>query len=87
VKLPEARLPASWLKKAGIAVVAVAAVSLMWAFNAVPPGSRGVVTQFGKIVGGNARMETDVRSFLRLFDPGVRVATADPRPPRGTEAA
>jgi regulator of protease activity HflC (stomatin/prohibitin superfamily) len=34
-----------------IAVVALLAVKLLWPFYSVPTGSRGVVTQFGRIVG------------------------------------
>src|SRR5512136_2142928 len=36
---------------AGIAVAVLIVVALLWPFYSVPTGSRGVVTQFGKIVG------------------------------------
>ena len=34
-----------------VGAVVVVALALLWPFYSVPTGSRGVVTQFGKIVG------------------------------------
>jgi regulator of protease activity HflC (stomatin/prohibitin superfamily) len=39
------------IKIAAGAILGVAVVALIWPFNSVPTGSRGVVTQFGKMVG------------------------------------
>jgi prohibitin 2 len=36
---------------AAIAIIAIIALFLLWPFYSVPTGSRGVVTQFGRIVG------------------------------------
>lgn len=35
----------------------------------------------------SARTEPEARSFLRLFDAELMMATADPRPPRGKAPA
>jgi len=40
-----------WLKRGGIAIVAIIALMILWPFYSVPTGSRGVITQFGRIVG------------------------------------
>lgn len=40
-----------FIKYGVIAVAALIVVSILWPFNSVPTGSRGVVTQFGRIVG------------------------------------
>jgi regulator of protease activity HflC (stomatin/prohibitin superfamily) len=39
------------IRDASIAVGALIALIILWPFNSVPTGSRGVVTQFGRIVG------------------------------------
>lgn len=49
MQLPEiSQLP---LKKILTGIAALLAIALLWPFYSVPTGSRGVVTQFGKIVG------------------------------------
>ena len=40
-----------WVKVGSIIIVAWIALMLIWPFNSVPTGSRGVVTQFGRIIG------------------------------------
>ena len=40
-----------WVKVGSIVIVAWIALMLIWPFNSVPTGSRGVVTQFGRIIG------------------------------------
>ena len=39
------------IKSAPLIVIGLIALWLLWPFNSVPTGSRGVVTQFGRIVG------------------------------------
>lgn len=39
------------IKWAAVAAVALIVVLVLWPFNSVPTGSRGVVTQFGRIIG------------------------------------
>ena len=39
------------IKKAAIIGATILGVAVLWPFYSVPTGSRGVVTQFGKIVG------------------------------------
>jgi regulator of protease activity HflC (stomatin/prohibitin superfamily) len=43
--------PVSMAARIVVAVVALIALYILWPFYSVPTGSRGVVTQFGKIVG------------------------------------
>lgn len=43
-------VPGALIRDVGIAVLVLIALKLLWPFNSVPTGSRGVVTQFGKIV-------------------------------------
>ena len=38
-----------WIRNAGLGVVAFTLLLLLWPFNSVPTGYRGVVTQFGAI--------------------------------------
>jgi regulator of protease activity HflC (stomatin/prohibitin superfamily) len=40
-----------FIKWGGLAVAALIILSIIWPFNSVPTGSRGVVTQFGRIIG------------------------------------
>ena len=43
-------VPGALIRDVGIAVLVLIALKWIWPFNSVPTGSRGVVTQFGKIV-------------------------------------
>src|ERR1700676_5220351 len=47
----QATSPAKQIKWAAAAVAGLILLWIVWPFNSVPTGSRGVVTQFGKIVG------------------------------------
>jgi len=40
-----------FIKWGGIAVGSLIVLTIIWPFNSVPTGSRGVVTQFGRIIG------------------------------------
>lgn len=40
-----------WLRWAGVLLGLWVVLAIVWPFNSVPTGSRGVVTQFGKIIG------------------------------------
>jgi prohibitin 2 len=40
-----------FIKWGGTAVAALIVLTMIWPFNSVPTGSRGVVTQFGRIIG------------------------------------
>src|SRR5579872_6503520 len=39
------------IKRAALVVAAIIALYIIWPFYSVPTGSRGVITQFGRIVG------------------------------------
>ena len=82
IKLPdglESSIPASsrlvrvGLILAGLAVV----VFLMWPFRTVPTGSRGVVTQFGKIVGIQGEGLVVLPPWQALNNFSVRAKSAD----------
>jgi hypothetical protein len=47
----QAASPAKQIKWAAAAAAGLILLFIIWPFNSVPTGSRGVVTQFGKIVG------------------------------------
>src|ERR1700675_2917535 len=47
----QATSPAKQIKWAAAAAVGLILLFIVWPFNSVPTGSRGVVTQFGRIVG------------------------------------
>lgn len=59
----------------GVAVVAV--VAILWPFYPVPTGSRGVVTQFGKIVGIEGEGLAILPPWQKLSNFSIRAEKAD----------
>src|SRR6266850_2856311 len=53
------------------------AVPIFWPFNTVPTGSRGVVTQFGKIIGIEGEGLALLWPWQRLGNLSMRAAQAD----------
>src|SRR6267154_27321 len=51
MEVPQVRMQGFPIRRVGIGLVALIAPAILWPFYSVPTGSRGVVTQFGKIVG------------------------------------
>src|SRR5258708_36511798 len=51
MEVPQVRMQGFPIRRVGIGIVALIVLALLWPFYSVPTGSRGVVTQFGKIVG------------------------------------
>src|SRR5258708_40287938 len=51
MEVPQVRMQGFPIRRVGIGIVALIALALLWPFYSVPTGSRGVVTQFGRIVG------------------------------------
>jgi len=64
-------------RKIAIGSVAIVAVAFLWPFYAVPTGSRGVVTQFGKIVGIQGEGLTVLPPWQKLSNFSIRAETAD----------
>ncbi len=58
-------------------VVTIALVVLVWPFYSVPTGSRGVVTQFGKIVGIEGEGLAVLPPWQRLHNFSIRAERAD----------
>ncbi|MBV9890766.1 MAG: prohibitin family protein [Rhizobacter sp.] len=60
-----------------LAAVALVAVVLVWPFYSVPTGSRGVVTQFGKIVGIENEGLAVLPPWQQLHNFSIRAERAD----------
>src|SRR3979409_796087 len=51
MQISEVSVPGSTVRRIVIGVVSLIVIAILWPFYSVPTGSRGVVTQFGRIVG------------------------------------
>lgn len=65
------------IKKISAIIIAVIAMVFLWPFYSVPTGSRGVVTQFGKIVGIENEGLAVLPPWQKLSNFSVRSETAD----------
>ena len=77
MQLPEVKMPGFPLKRIGIGIVALIAFFLIWPFYSVPTGSRGVVTQFGKIVGIEGEGLAVLPPWQKLSNFSIRAEKAD----------
>jgi regulator of protease activity HflC (stomatin/prohibitin superfamily) len=77
MQLPTVSLPSFSLKRIVTAVAIVAALGLLWPFYSVPTGSRGVVTQFGKIVGIEGEGLAVLPPWQKLSNFSIRAEKAD----------
>ena len=57
---------------------------ICWPFYTVPTGSRGVVTQFGKIIGIEAEGLTILPPWQKLSNFSIRAETADIKDAKGS---
>ena len=64
-------------KRIAIGVVAVIILYILWPFYSVPTGSRGVVTQFGKIVGIEGEGLAVLPPWQKLSNFSIRAEQAD----------
>lgn len=64
-------------RKLLIAAAAMAAVIVAWPFYSVPTGSRGVVTQFGRIVGVEGEGLAILPPWQKLWNFSIRAEAAD----------
>jgi len=60
-----------------LAVIAVIALTVLWPFYSVPTGSRGVVTQFGKITGIEGEGLAILPPWQKLNNFSIRAEQAD----------
>lgn len=65
------------LKYIGIFIAVLIALALLWPFYSVPTGSRGVVTQFGKIVGIEGEGLAVLPPWQKLSNFSIRAEKAD----------
>jgi prohibitin 2 len=74
---PEFKMPAFPLRRIAIAAIVLAVLVFAWPFYSVPTGSRGVVTQFGKIVGIEGEGLTVLPPWQKLSNFSIRAETAN----------
>jgi regulator of protease activity HflC (stomatin/prohibitin superfamily) len=60
-----------------VGVLVVAALALLWPFHSVPTGSRGVITQFGRIVGIEGEGLAILPPWQKLSNFSIRAERAD----------
>ena len=68
---------ATWIRYALIGVAALIVLAMLWPFYSVPTGSRGVVTQFGKIIGIEAEGLAILPPWQKLANFSIRAEQAD----------
>lgn len=72
-----AAMPSSLKTALPVAIVAVVVVWICWPFYSVPTGSRGVVTQFGRIVGIEGEGLAILPPWQKLSNFSIRAEKAD----------
>jgi regulator of protease activity HflC (stomatin/prohibitin superfamily) len=77
MQLPEVSAPRRFAVRIVLGIVALVALILIWPFYSVPTGSRGVVTQFGKIVGIEGEGLTILPPWQKLSNFSIRAEKAD----------
>jgi regulator of protease activity HflC (stomatin/prohibitin superfamily) len=77
MQLPQVSIPSFPKSRIGIALGAVVALYVLWPFYSVPTGSRGVVTQFGKIVGIEGEGLAVLPPWQKLSNFSIRAEKAD----------
>jgi prohibitin 2 len=77
MQLPAVKLPSFPLSRIGLAIGAALALAVLWPFYSVPTGSRGVVTQFGRIVGIEGEGLAVLPPWQKLSNFSIRAEKAD----------
>jgi regulator of protease activity HflC (stomatin/prohibitin superfamily) len=72
----QASLPAKQIRWVAAAAAGLILLWIVWPFNSVPTGSRGVVTQFGKIVGIEPEGLAILPPWRKLSNFSIRAETA-----------
>lgn len=75
--ISDLKLPPFMRRPVLIAIAAVIALVVLWPFYSVPTGSRGVVTQFGKIVGIEGEGLAVLPPWEKLSNFSIRAEQAD----------
>lgn len=77
MEMPQVKLPNFRLGVIGMVIALVIALFVLWPFYSVPTGSRGVVTQFGKIVGIEGEGLALLPPWQKLSNFSIRAEAAD----------
>src|SRR5712692_11517837 len=77
MELPAVRMPGFSLWRIGLVIAVIILLVLLWPFYSVPTGSRGVVTQFGKIVGIEGEGLAVLWPWQNLSNFSIRAEQAD----------
>lgn len=77
MNLSEMRILNMPLRRIGVGIVILIAIVSLWPFYSVPTGSRGVVTQFGKIVGIEGEGLAVLPPWRKLSNFSIRAEKAD----------
>jgi regulator of protease activity HflC (stomatin/prohibitin superfamily) len=78
MQLPEVRVMGGFpFKKVALGIGVLLLFAIAWPFYSVPTGSRGVVTQFGKIVGIEQEGLAVLPPWQKLSNFSIRAETAD----------
>jgi prohibitin 2 len=77
MQLPQVTVPGRPLKFVAVGIAVLIVLAFLWPFYAVPTGSRGVVTQFGKIVGIEGEGLTILPPWQKLSNFSIRAERAD----------
>ncbi len=77
MQFPETTAPARIIGRIAAGVSVLVALYLVWPFYSVPTGSRGVITQFGKIVGIEGEGLAVLPPWQKLSNFSIRAEKAD----------
>ena len=77
MQFSQVTVPSSTLSRAAIGIAALLVLAFLWPFYPVPTGSRGVVTQFGKIVGIEGEGLAVLPPWQKLSNFSIRAERAD----------
>ena len=74
MEFPQVPVPGSWRRRNVLGVVVALALVFLWPFYSVPTGSRGVITQFGRIEGEGLAI---LPPWRKLSNFSIRAEKAD----------
>ncbi|MGZ5857664.1 MAG: prohibitin family protein, partial [Burkholderiaceae bacterium] len=77
MEMSQRRLPPGMVARIVVGIIVLVILSILWPFYSVPTGSRGVVTQFGKIVGIEGEGLAILPPWQKLFNFSIRAEKAD----------
>lgn len=77
MQLDQLKAPSGVIFRIALVIVVLIILSILWPFYSVPTGSRGVVTQFGRIVGIEGEGLAILPPWQKLFNFSIRAERAD----------